>query len=98
MAAELTVALPTVRWTRDRWIQWSVAVFTVCLVFAPIAVALLQSVRSTPLYEPHWSLTIDNYGRLLRNERLWEALGNSLALAFIGTSLRSLRIINLPMV
>ncbi|MBL8271397.1 ABC transporter permease [Steroidobacter sp.] len=66
--------------------QWSIAAFTVCLVFAPIAVALLQSVRSTALYEPHWSLTYQNYVRLLTNERLWEALGNSLALAVIGTA------------
>lgn len=90
MAVELTTTLPGVRWARDRWIQWSVAAFTVCLVFAPIAVALLQSVRSTPLYEPHWSFTLDNYVRLLTNERLWEAFGNSLALAVIGTATATL--------
>lgn len=90
MAAELVATLPRARWARDRWIQWSVAAFTVALVCAPLAVALLQSVRSTPLYEPHWSLTLNHYARLLTNERLWEAFGNSLALAVIGTSTATL--------
>ena len=68
MAAELVATLSRARWTRDTWIQWSVAAFTVALVCAPLAVALLQSVRSTPLYEPHWALTLDHYVRLLTNE------------------------------
>jgi iron(III) transport system permease protein len=62
-----------------------VVAFTVCLVGAPLAVALLQSVRSTPLYEEEWSITLDHYVRLLSNERFWDALSNSLMLGVTGT-------------
>lgn len=84
-ATAITIMRSRVRWTRDHWVQWSVAIFTALLVFAPIAVALLQSFRSTALYEPVWSLTLDNYVRLLTNERFWEALRNSMALAITGS-------------
>lgn len=84
--AELTATLSASRvWNRDRWVQWGLFAAAACLVLAPIAVALLQSFRTTPLYEPAWAFTIDHYVRLLANERFWNALGNSLALGAIGT-------------
>lgn len=66
-------------------IQYGIAIFAVLLVAAPLIPILYQSLLDKPLYEPDNIITLDNFVRLFRNPRFYEALGNSTILSVLTT-------------
>ncbi len=66
-------------------IQYSMAVFALVLVAAPLIPIVYQSVMSKPLYDVEAVLTLDNFVRLFSNAKFYEALGNSTILSFLTT-------------
>lgn len=80
------------RWPVDRGtvLQWSTALFTLVLVFAPLVPVILQSLMRAPLYDGIGAFTSENYIHLLTSQTLREAVGNSMVFAFMTTLLAML--------
>jgi iron(III) transport system permease protein len=72
---------------RGTVLQWSVALFTLVLVMAPILPVILQSLMGKPLYDGVGAFGARNYLQLATSPVVREAVGNSLLFAFLTTVL-----------
>jgi iron(III) transport system permease protein len=73
--------------SRDRPIQWTVAIVAAVLVIFPLAPLVYQSFLDRPLYEAENTLTLGNYARILTSGEFWGTLGTTLLFAAVATVL-----------
>ena len=70
---------------RAEVIQWSVLIFTIFLVMAPLIPIVFQSFLDRALYDSSAQMTLSNYGKLVSNSGLRSVLVNTLIFSALTT-------------
>ena len=73
--------------SRDRAIQWLVAIFTAVLVLSPLLPLVFQAFLNRPLYDAAAATTLKNFSDLASHPDFWQAIANTLVFGVMSSSI-----------